>query len=167
MTIRGLCVTGAAKLRTMDQIKGRIDAVRANLEEVRRTAAGNQAVEDAGAYFLAGLSGKSLPPGAIANVIKAASAEKAGEFAKLSAASTPQQIVKAIVDMRTAVENAIRNSYVQDYLEGSDEMDPAREFAFSLAVDGKLGADIVQFSDPLDPDEINGGDIYDDLLNIT
>jgi hypothetical protein len=67
-------------------------------------------------------------------MVKATSAENAGEFANLSADSTPQQIAKAVVDMRKAVENAIHNSYVQDYLEGSDEMDPAREFAFLILV---------------------------------
>lgn len=27
------------------------------------------------------------------------------------------------------------------------------------------GEDVAPFSNPLDPDEIDGGDIYDDLLN--
>ena len=133
-SISGLCITGAAKLRTMDQIKARIDAVRANLEEVRRAAAGSTAIENAGVCLLSGLNGKSLPAGAIARMVKATSAEKAGEFANLTANSTPQQITKAVVDMRKAVENAMHNSYVQDYLEGSDEMDPAREFAFLILI---------------------------------
>jgi len=133
-TIRGLCITGTAKLRTMDQIKARIDAVRANLEEVRREAAGNEAIENAGCYFLSGLNGKSVPPGLIGRIVKAASAEKPGGFANLSATSTPQQIAKAVIDMRAAVENTIHNSFAQDYLEGADEMGPAREFAFSLLV---------------------------------
>ena len=49
-----------------------------------------------------------------------------------TATSTPQQIAKAIIDMRETVENVIRNAYVQDYLVGSDEMDPARDFVFSM-----------------------------------
>ena len=133
-TVRGLCITGDAKLRTMDQIKGRIDAVRANLEELRRAAAGNEAIESAGCYFLSGMNGKSLPPGLIGKIVKSASAEKAGAFAKISADSTPQQITKAIVDMNAAVDNTLRNSDVLDYLEGSDEMDVVREFAFSLVI---------------------------------
>lgn len=95
-SIRGLCITGTAKLRTMDQIKARIDAVRANLEEVRSAAAGNAANESAGVCLLSGLNGKSLPAGAIARMVKATTAEKAGEFANLSADSTPQQIAKAV-----------------------------------------------------------------------
>ncbi len=133
-TIRGLCITGTAKLRTMDQIKERIDAVRANLEEVRRVAAGNEAIEKAGCYFLSGMNGKSVPLGLIGKIVKSASAEKPGDFANLSATSTPRQIAKAVIDMRTAVENTIHGSYVQDYLEGGDEMGPAREFAFSLII---------------------------------
>ena len=133
-TMPGLCITGEAKVRTLDQIKAKIDALRANLDEVRRAANGNQAVEDAGAWFLSGMNGKSLPAGLAARIIKAASAEKAGSFAKLSADSTPQQIAQAIADMNTAVDNTLRNAYVTDHFEGAEEMDPAREFAFSLLV---------------------------------
>ena len=80
------------------------------------------------------MNGKSVPPGLIGKMLKAASAEKPGEFSKLSATSTPQQITKAVIEMREAVENVMRNAYVQDYLEGADEMGPARAFAFSVLV---------------------------------
>jgi hypothetical protein len=80
------------------------------------------------------MNGKSVPPGLIGKMLKAASAEKTGEFSKLSATSTPQQITKAVIDMREAVENVIRNAFVKDYLEGADEMGPAREFAFSVLI---------------------------------
>ena len=131
-TIRGLCITAGAKMRKPDEIKVRIDAVRANLEEVRKAAAGNGRIEKAGIKFLCRLNGKSVSPGLIGRMLKAASAEKTGEFSKLSATSTPQQITKAVIDMREAVENVIRNAYVQDYLEGSDEMDPVRDFVFAM-----------------------------------
>ena len=133
-TIKGLCITAAAKMRKPDEIKARIDAIRANLEEVRKAAAGNERIEKAGINFLWGMNGKSVPPGLIGKMLKAASAEKTGEFSKLSATSTPQQITKAVIDIREAVENVIRNVYAQDYLEGADEMGPAREFAFSVLI---------------------------------
>ena len=47
-TIRGLCITATATMRTHDEIKARIDAIRANLEEVRKAAAGNNRIEKAG-----------------------------------------------------------------------------------------------------------------------
>ncbi len=133
-TIRGLCITATATMRTHDEIKARIDAIRANLEEVRKAAAGNNRIEKAGFNLLWGMNGKSVPPGLIGKMLKAASAEKPGEFSKLSATSTPQQITKAVIDIREAVENVMRNAYVQDYLEGADEMGPARAFAFSVLV---------------------------------
>ena len=133
-TIKGLCITATAKIRKPDEIKARIDAIRANLEEVRKAAAGNERIEKAGINLLWGMNGKSVPPGLIGKMLKAASAEKTGEFSKLSATSTPQQITKAIIDMREAVENVIRNAFVKDYLEGADEMGPAREFAFSVLI---------------------------------
>ena len=108
-TIRGLCIAADAKMRKPDEIKARIDV-------------------------LWGMNGKSVPPGLIGKMLKAASAEKTGEFSKLSATSTPQQITKAVIDMREAVENVIRNAFVKDYLEGADEMGPAREFAFSVLI---------------------------------
>ena len=133
-TIRGLCITATATMRTHDEIKARIDAIRANLEEVRKAAAGNNRIEKAGFNLLWGMNGKSVPPGLSGKMLKAASAEKPGEFSKLSATSTPQQITKAVIEMREAVENVMRNAYVQDYLEGADEMGPARAFAFSVLV---------------------------------
>ena len=101
---------------------------------MRKAAAGNERIEKAGINFLWGMNGKSVPPGLIGKMLKAASAEKTGEFSKLSATSTPQQITKAVIDIREAVENVIRNVYAQDYLEGADEMGPARAFAFSVLV---------------------------------
>ena len=130
--ITGICVTGTAKLREPNECKARIDAIRANLEEVRQASAGNAMVEKVGRDFLAGMSGKSVHPGLIGKIIKAASAETPGEFANLTASSTPQQLLKGISDMRASVESAIRNANVRDYLEGGDEMTPTREFVTSL-----------------------------------
>ena len=75
-TIRGLCITATATMRTHDEIKARIDAIRANLEEVRKAAAGNNRIEKAGFNLLWGMNGKSVPPGLIGKMLKAASAEK-------------------------------------------------------------------------------------------
>ena len=129
---KGIAVGEAAELRTADQIKARIDAVRANLEEVRRAAAGNAAVEKAGCFFLAALNGKSVQPGLIGQIVKNARVAQPGEFSKLSASATPQQIVKALVDMRAAAADVMRGANVADFLEGEDETGAARDFAVSL-----------------------------------
>ncbi len=141
-TISGLCITGASNLRTMDEIKARIDAIRANLAEVRAAADGKVAAERAGVTFLASLSGKSMPPGLIGNITKAATTNP-GEYAKLSAASSPKQIFQAVIDMRDAVEKALAKSRADTVLEGGDEMTPVRAYITSLILT-RLPADRLQ-----------------------
>ena len=142
-SIRGICVTAGNKMRSADQIKAGIDAIRANLEEIRNAAAGDAAVEKAGLFLMDGLNGKSLPPGLVGKIVKAASAGNPGEFAKLSATSAPQQMVKAVTDLRTAVETAIYDAKVKDSLEGGDQMLAVRDFAAMLLL-AKLSAGQLQ-----------------------
>jgi hypothetical protein len=130
--MRALCIDGANNLRTTDQIKARIDAIRANLEEIRRVAAGSARIEKAGIRFLEGLGGKSVPPGLIGKIFKTVAGATPGDFSKLSATSTPQQILKGVMDMREAVEEAILEAKVRDFLEGGDDMLATRDFVASL-----------------------------------
>ena len=130
--IRGICITAGNKMRSTDQIRDRIDAIRTNLEEIRKATAGNAAIEKAGLFFMDGLGGKSVPPGLIGKIVKAAAGVNAGEFAKLSATSTPQQMIKAITDLRTGVETVVYDAKVKDALEGGDQMLAIRDFAAML-----------------------------------
>ena len=66
-----LCLNGAGNLRSTDQIKAKVDALRANLAEIRATANGNAAAEKAGVRFLHCLCGKSVQPGFIGKFMKA------------------------------------------------------------------------------------------------
>ena len=130
--MRALCIAGDNTLRTQDAIKARIDALRASLEEVRRTAAGRPKVEQAGIHFLAGLGGKSIPAGVVGRILKAVTATNPGNLGKLSAASTPQQILKAVIDMREAVEGVLGEAKIRDHIAGGDEMLAARDYATTL-----------------------------------
>ena len=127
-----ICINGSNKLRPTEQIKARIDAIRANLAEVRAVADGNTTAERVGVAFLTNLNGKSVPPGLIGKVAKAAVTANPGEYAKLSASSKPKQLFQAVVDMRAAIEQVIRDAHAGDALEGGDEMTPVREYASEL-----------------------------------
>ena len=127
-----ICINGSNKLRPTEQIKARIDAIRANLAEVRAVADGNATAERVGVAFLTNLNGKSVPPGLIGKVAKAAVTANPGEYAKLSASSKPKQLFQAVVDLRDAIEQVIRDAHVGDALEGGDEMTPVREYASEL-----------------------------------
>ena len=132
--MKGICVNGANLLRSPDEIKARIDAIRANIEEVRLAARGNARIEKAGIHFLAGLGGKSVPAGLFERILRAARSTNPGDFAKLNAQSTPQQILKGLLDLREAAESVIRGAKVRDHLEGGDEMLAARDLATALVL---------------------------------
>ena len=130
--IYDLCITATADMRTTDQIKAKIDAIRANLAEARAAADGNAAAERAGVVFVANLSGKSVPQGLVGNIVKATATANPGEYAKLSSSSSPKQLFQAVVDMRAAVEKAVVDARVGDVLEGGDEMTAVRDYIASL-----------------------------------
>ena len=130
--IDNVCINGSNKLRSTEQIKARIDAIRANLAEVRAVADGNANAERAGVSFLSNLLGKSVPPGLIGKITKAAATANPGEYAKLSVSSSPKQLFQAVVDLRAAIEQVIRDAHVNDVLDGGDEMTPARIYVSEL-----------------------------------
>ena len=81
-----------------------------------------------------GLRGKSVPPGFIGKIMKAAAKTDVGSFANLTVSSKPVQFVKAIVEMRAAVEQLIIDEKVSDILDGEDEMVPARDLIATIAL---------------------------------
>ena len=78
-----LGINGAGELRTPEQIKAKIDALRANLAEIRATSNGNPAAEKAGIVFLDTLGAQSVPPGMIGRIVQASLYAKPGEYAKV------------------------------------------------------------------------------------
>ncbi len=130
--ISNLCVNGAGELRTPDQIKAKIDALRANLAEIRASSKGNLAAEKAGVTFLDCLCGKSVPSGMIGRIVQAALTAKPGEYAKLSPASTPQQLFQAVVDMHKAVEKVLRDVHFTETFTESPELLAGRDYIASL-----------------------------------
>jgi hypothetical protein len=130
--IPGLCVNGAGELRTPDQIKARIDALRANLAEIRASSNGNLAAEKAGVNFLDTLGAQSVPPGMIGRIVQASLYAKPGEYAKLSPSSTPQQLFQAVVDMHKAVEKVLRDVHFTETFTESPELLAGRDYIASL-----------------------------------
>ena len=130
--IPGLCVNGAGELRTPDQIKARIDALRANLAEIRASSNGNLAAEKAGVNFLDTLGAQSVPPGMIGRIVQASLSAKPGEYAKLSPSSTPQQLFQAVVDMHKAVEKVLRDVHFTETFTESPELLAGRDYIASL-----------------------------------
>lgn len=119
--IDSICVTGAGRLRTEEQIKAKIDALCANLAEARKAAGVDATLEKAGMNFLQGLQGKSVPHGLIGKLMKASARMDCGAFAKLTASATPAQILKGIVDIRNAVDKLFIDERLEErFIDGED-----------------------------------------------
>lgn len=132
--ISNICIGGNGALRTAEQIKAKVAGLLANLAEIRKAADGDATLEKAGLNFMRGLRGKSVPPGFIGKIMRAAAKTDVGSFANLTVSSKPVQFVKAIVEMRAAVEQLIIDEKVSDILDGEDEMVPARDLIATIAL---------------------------------
>lgn len=145
-----VCINGKAQLRTAEQIKGKVDGILANLAEIRKAADGDATLEKAGLNFMQGLRGKSVPPGFIGKIMKAAAKTDVGSFADLTVSSKPVQFVKAIVEMRAAVEQLIIDEKVADILDGEDEMVPARDLVATVALANLPASQLAKIGAALD-----------------
>ena len=130
--IYNICINGRGELRSTDDMKAKIDAIRANLAEIRAAANGNDAMERAGVAFLDCLSGKSVPAGFIVKLVKAAASANPGEYVKLSKNSTPKQLLQAVVDLRAAVDKAMQESQAEEILDGGPELTAATDVLATL-----------------------------------
>ena len=130
--IYNICINGRGELRSTDDMKAKIDAIRANLAEIRAAANGNDAMERAGVAFLDCLSGKSVPAGFIGKLVKAAASANPGEYVKLSKNSTPKQLLQAVVDLRAAVDKAMQESQAEEILDGGPELTAATDVLATL-----------------------------------
>ena len=148
--ISNICIGGNGALRTAEQIKAKVAGLLANLAEIRKAADGDATLEKAGLNFMRGLRGKSVPPGFIGKVMKAAAKTDVGSFANLTVSSKPVQFVKAIVEMRAAVEQLIIDEKVADILDGEDEMVPARDLIATIALSKLPASQIAKIGAALD-----------------
>ena len=145
-----ICIDGKASLRTPEKIKARVDGILANLDEVRKAADGDAALEKAGLNFMQGLRGKSVPPGFIGRMMKAAAKIDVGSFANLTVSSKPVQFTKAVVEMRTAVERLMVDENAFDVLDGEDEMVPARDLVATVALSRLPASQLAKIAAALD-----------------
>lgn len=145
-----ICIDGKASLRTPEKIKARVDGILANLDEVRKAADGDAALEKAGLNFMQGLRGKSVPPEFIGRMMKASAKIDVGSFANLTVSSKPVQFAKAVVEMRTAVERLMVDENAFDVLDGEDEMVPARDLVATVALSRLPASQLAKIAAALD-----------------
>ena len=89
------------QLRSPDEIARKALLVKANVEELRQATQGDKAMFDAGIKALPFFAGKTLPPGIIADLVRAVKAAKLDSVTGLNANS-------GVVDIHNAVHQIVR-----------------------------------------------------------
>ena len=91
------------QLRSPDEIARKALLVKANVEELRQATQGDKAMFDAGIKALPFFAGKTLPPGIIADLVRAVKAAKLDSVTGLNANS-------GVVDIHNAVHQIVRTT---------------------------------------------------------
>lgn len=103
-------INGGKNLRSEDQIKAKVAAIKANVDELRQAADGDMSLFYTGLRGLIGMRGKPLKAGAIASIIDQVKQIDISALRKLSASSSSVQLHKAISRYAMKVKEIIKNS---------------------------------------------------------
>ena len=148
--IANICISGKGEPRTSDQIKEKVAGLLANLAEIRKAADGDVTLEKAGLTFMQGLRGKSVPPGFIGKIMKAAAKTDVGSFANLTVSSKPVQFVRAVGDIRAAVEQLMVDEGVVDIFDDEEEKISARDLVATVALANLPASQLAKIGAALD-----------------
>ena len=119
---------GDSKFRSPEAVRAKVDAIMANMEELRAAAKGDKAIIAAGKSMIMHLNGGTVNRGLITRMVKAAGKMKTDAIRKLSPSSTALQFHTAVAQLRDNLNTAINKSGVCKELVGGDELEAARDF---------------------------------------
>ena len=127
--ITAICLRGN-QVRGEAEIKARIDGIKANFEEIRTAAKGNQEILKAGKFMMDALAGKSLPPGRIGTLVKLATGNdvKMDAFKRLKASPEPVTIARALIQLKRNVNSVLDSADIKFGVAENDVKTPTRDF---------------------------------------
>ena len=99
-----LCVDSNYNLRSDATIKARVEALRANMDEIRTISKTIPGFAKMAQMGLAVLGGKAFPPGLLTEMANGVKNAKLDTLSKLNSFSTPEQIYKAVEEIRDAIQ---------------------------------------------------------------
>ena len=137
-TIRYLIRGGDSRFRTAEAVRAKVDAIMANMVELRAAVKGDKALLAAGKTMLVDLDGNAIGRGLFTQMVKAVGKMKTDAIRKLSPSSTALQFHTAVAQLRDNIQNGIVKSGLEKALVGGDEVEAARGF-FTQAVLSKCG----------------------------
>lgn len=119
---------GDGNFRSVEGSAQKVDAILANIAELRTAAKGNRAVIEAGKNMIVAMKGKGLPDGLFAKMAEAALKMKTGDVLKLSASASGLQFHRAIEKFADNINDGVNTSGATKLLDGAEELEVARGF---------------------------------------
>ena len=125
-----LCISGDGKMRSVAQIKAKADAIKANFEEIKAAANGNNQILRAGKFMMKALTGKSLPKGQIGKLVQFATgnAVQLDVIKRLKADTGPVTINRALIQMEKNIKAALDAAGMKFDAFDNEVKNPARDF---------------------------------------
>ena len=121
---RNIAMNGEMVLRSDEEITKRLEALRANVDELRTAAGGDKCVFDIAMGQLKRLGGKALPSGTITQIVDLTAKADVSALKGLSAKSSASALTKAMCAMDRIVTDICGKTQVM------------KNFGFSMAAEG-------------------------------
>lgn len=132
--IWGILVGGDGQMRTNDAVARRVTDLMANLAEIREASGGDRKTVQAGVSLLQLISGKSVRPGVLANMVRAVKNANIGDIKKLSTSAQGLVIHRAVEQFTRLQAELSVASGAEEAFQGGDEHDAARNFIANLLI---------------------------------
>ncbi len=145
--IKEICIRGDGVMRSLDKIKAKADAIKANFAELKAAAKGNRHILEAGKILISRLGGSSnsLPPGLIGRLVASATGKdvKLDVVRRLNARTGPVTTARALIQLDKNV-----NAVLQQERETLLTLDNGANYSVSDFVEHvmlqKLGANTMR-----------------------
>lgn len=123
---------GNATLRSVDEVKKKVDTIKAAVSELRSTAKGNDEIFRLGKEMLIAMGGKAIPPGMIRSMVRAVSKLDISDLKSLNLGSPLVDVHLAAVRFGENVNKAMSASGADRAFTEAEELMPLRDFAAGL-----------------------------------
>ena len=125
--ISKIVYTGTSDLRTTEQVQEKVDALVANLNELKTATKKNPGIYAAGKDLLMDI-GKALPKGVLTKLAQAANELPVDSLRKLSGSTSGMAMHKTLMQLYKTLNKAMVSSGAEKLMEGAEELQPARQF---------------------------------------
>lgn len=121
---------GDAEPRSIDSIRSKIDALKSNLDAISGFKDISAKTYKAAFTSIKTMNGKTFPTDCISKSIELAKAVPLEKLHALNEKSSQLEIYRAISYYADKVSDVIVNSNIMNNIDGADEMDAAKDFAY-------------------------------------